>query len=87
MITWVDLDDEKIPCCSPTWKQYGYRMITTNDKKQKPVYHCMESVSTSCLIWIHPEKIGMKQCEMMKDAITALCPQGNAALRANLTFL
>ena len=28
----------------------------------------------------------MKQCEMLKDVITALCSQGNAALRANLTF-
>ena len=61
-------------------------MITTKDKKMKPVYHCMASVSTSCLIWIYPETIGMKQCEMMKDAITALCPHGNAALRANLVF-
>ena len=86
MITWVDLDDKKIPCCSPTWKQYGYRMITTKDEKMKPVYHCMASVSTSCLIWIYPETIGMKQCEMLKDAITSLCAQGNAGLRANLTF-
>ena len=86
MITWVDLDDEKLPFGSPTWKDYGYRMMTTKDKKQKPVYHCMASVSTSCLIWIHPKKIGMKQSEMLKEAIISLCPQGQQALQANLTF-
>ena len=28
----------------------------------------------------------MKQSEMLKNAISSLCPQGNAELRANLTF-
>ena len=46
----------------------------------------MASVSTACLLWINPENIGMKQSEMLKAAITALCPQGDAAARANLTF-
>ena len=85
-VTWVDLDDEKLPFSSKSWKSYGYRMMTTKEKKQKPVYHCMASVSTACLIWIHPEKIGMKQSEMLKEAITSLCPHGKAALRSNITF-
>ena len=46
----------------------------------------MASVSTACLLWINPENIGMKQSEMLKAAITALFPQGDAAARANLTF-
>ena len=60
--------------------------MTTKDKKQKPVFQCMASVSIACLLWIHSENIGMRQSEMLKDAITAICTQGNAPLRANLTF-
>ena len=86
MTTWVDLDDKKLPYGSPQWKKYDYRMMTTKDKKQKPVFHRMASVSTACLIWINPENIGMRQCEMLKEAITSICPQGNPAIRANLTF-
>ena len=86
MVSWVDLDDDKLPFCSPKWKLYGWRMMTTKEKKQKPVIHCMASVSTACLLWINPENIGMKQSEMLKAAITALCPQGDSAARANLTF-
>ena len=50
-------------------------------EKQKPVVHCMASVSTSCLIWLHPERIDMGQCDMLKDTVTALCPQRNASIR------
>ena len=80
MVTWVDLNDEKLPFGSPKWKDYGYRMMTTKDKKQKPVFHCMASMSTACLLWIHLENIGTRQSEMLKDAITAICSQYNAAL-------
>ena len=86
MVTWVDLDDEKLPFGSPRWKEYGYRMMTTKDKKQKPVFHCMASVSTACLLWLHPENIGMRQCDMLKETIQSICPQGNTAMRASLTF-
>ena len=33
MVSWVDLDDDKLPFCSPKWKLYGWRMMTTIEKK------------------------------------------------------
>ena len=37
-VTWVDLDNKKLPFSSPSWKSYGYRMMTTKEKKNKNQY-------------------------------------------------
>ena len=46
-VSWVDLDDDKLWYSSPNRKHYGFRMITTQDQKQKPGVHCMASVGAA----------------------------------------
>ena len=60
--------------------------MPTSDKKMKPVIHCIASVGSGCLCWIHPQQIGMKTNLMFKQAVEAICPSGNDALKGNLTY-
>merc|ERR1712060_955138 len=68
-ITWGDMDDDKIPNCSPLWPDYGCRQTPTKDKKLKPVIHLMASVSTGYLIWMCPDTLQTTQSDMVDQLL------------------
>ena len=84
--SWADLDDDKIPNCSPLWKQYGMKMTPTKDKKLKPVFHVMALIGAGYISYVTPDLLHLKLRDMMKKAIKHVTPAGQASLRASLAF-
>ena len=62
------------------------RKVPRKDKKLKPVFHVMSTVGTGFICWFDPDKLGMQLRDMMHNAIISVCPSGQPALRASLTF-
>jgi hypothetical protein len=49
-VSWVDLDDDKLPNTAKIWDAYGIKRIPTKDNKLKPVVHVVASVSTGLIL-------------------------------------
>ena len=45
--SWLSVDDDKLPFCSKKWREYGWQMTPTKDKKLKPVIHTAASVGAA----------------------------------------
>lgn len=75
-ITYADFDDDKHAKGSPLWKSYGLRMTPTKDKKLKPVVHVMASIGSGNILWMCPDKNGLKMSAMLRAAIAHMFPQG-----------
>ena len=73
-VTWVDIDDNKIPKTSPLWKKYGWRQVPTKDMKLKPVFHLMTSVACGFIVWMYPNKTITKLNVMLREAVNAVVP-------------
>ena len=84
--SWVDIDEDKIQNCSRKWKEYIMQTVPTKDNKLKPVFHVIATVGTGFICWFVPDKLGMRLRDMMQNAIIAVCPSGQPALRASLVF-
>lgn len=85
-VTWVDIDDDKIPNCSPKWKSYGMKTTPTKDKKKKPVFHLMATIGTGHIIYTAPDKLKLKLGDMLRTAINHVSPSDQEGLRALLAF-
>ena len=84
MVSACDLDDDKQPNSSPSWKKYGMRMQPTKEKKLKPVFHLMAVIGAGYICWMGPDMQGMSLGDMLKRAINHVCPSRQAAVRAML---
>ena len=85
-VTWVDLDDDKIPKSSPLWKRFGWRLVPTKDMKLKPVFHLMASVACGFIVWMYPNKLITRNNVMLREAVNAVVPSGQPAIRSTLTM-
>ena len=85
-VSWVDLDDDKLPNSSPKWKKFGMRMIPTKDKKLKPVIHIVATVGSGFIIQLFPDKIGSSLAKIMRSSIENLCPSFEPSSRSSLIF-
>ena len=85
-VSWCDLDDDKIPNCSPLWKQYGMKMTPTKDKKLKPVFHVVALIGARYVTYVAPDLLNLKLGKMLETVINHLSPTAQASLRASLAF-
>ena len=84
--SWADVDDDKIPNCSPLFKEYGMKMTPTKDKKLKPVFHVMAVIGAGYITYVTPDLVGLKLSEMLKKAIEHVSPNDQKALRATMAL-
>ncbi len=54
-VRWANIDNDKIPNCSPLWKMYGMKMTPTKDKKLKPVIHVMVLIGDGYVSYVTPD--------------------------------
>ena len=87
-VSWVDLDDDKIPHCSPRFKEYGMRMTPTKDKKLKPVFHLAATVGSGSgmICWLHPDTLNLKMSDLLRSTIRHLLPLHQPGMRALHAF-
>ena len=86
-VTWVDVDDDKLPNSSKTWIHYGMRMTPTKDKKLKPVVHVACAVGTGFIVSLIPDTHDLTLADMMNQVITTLSEGQTASSKALMCFL
>ncbi len=85
-VSKMDVDDDKIPNSSLSWKRYGMKLTPTKDKKLKPVFHVMALIGAGYIMHISPDKYLVKLVDMLEKAIKHVSPSGIAAERATIAF-
>ena len=85
-VSWVDIDDNKLPDSSSRWKLYGLRMTPAKDNKLEPIAHVMATIGSGNICWMFPDKLPLKLVDILKPVITHVLPPGQESQCALLDF-
>ena len=74
-ISFVDIDDDKLPYCSRLWPEYGMKRTPTKAKKLQPVMHITCTTGSSHICHITPDVLDLKLADMLRQTIKELIPE------------